>query len=111
MFHLGSRVTLTIADGPFAGVSCDVDSIDSETILFAVVAMTGAFAEAVEVPAEVEALRALYAFFEGTGRPVWNVCGPRGPIPPTAAGMMFVPGALVLQLTALWQATFLGDAP
>ena len=98
-FVLGGRVPLEITDGPYAGVECEVDSINAMPIQY------GALAKAAAVgvgDTDLPALRALYDYFASVGRPVWNIVDPIGPGPATGAGMLRVPVDLMVALVTLW---------
>jgi hypothetical protein len=109
VFVLGRRVTLEIEDGPYAGVTCDVDAIDSDAVLFIVVSLANGYGEAEGAAAQVAALRSLFGYFEGIGRPVWNLVDPKGPVPATESGMLTVRVALMLRLLNLWTDTYLPE--
>jgi hypothetical protein len=103
VFTVGRRVTLKPSE--FKGLTCDVDSIDSQPVQFLVLGRVDAFATA-EGAEAILALEELYDTFETLARPVWNVSGPKGVIPSTKAGMLTVPVPLMLTLVALWTETF-----
>jgi hypothetical protein len=108
-FVLGRRAVLEVEDGPYFGVSCEIDAIDSDAVLYMVVSLANAYGAAEGAAAEVAALRALYSFIESVGRPVWNLVDPKGPIPPDENGMLRVRTALMLRLVNLWTETYLPE--
>ena len=101
-FVIGGRATLAIEDGPFAGVSCEVDTVNSTPIQFMALNRATAVSLADGGAESVNALRELYDLFASLARPVWNLVDPVGPIPTTANGMLRVPEALMYALVDLW---------
>lgn len=105
-FQVGERASLVIDDGPWTGVTCDVDTIDSLPTYQLTLFLADTYAKAEGMGPGLAALRALYEHFASLARPVWNVVNPRGPVPPTVAGMLVIPIPLVIALIDLWTETY-----
>ena len=105
-FRIGDRATLVIDEGPWSGVSCQVDTIDSLPMYQLTLSLAVAYNEAEGMGPGLAALRSLYEHLERVGRPVWNVTNQRGPVPPTVGGMLLVPVPLVIALIDLWTDTY-----
>jgi hypothetical protein len=100
VFAVGGRVPLEVGR-PYAGVLCEVDTINSALVQFGVLAKVAA-AEQAEGAEAIVALTKLYDLFATLARPTWNLVDATGNLPPTAAGMFRVPVPLMLTLIGLW---------
>lgn len=100
-YHLPSeRLTLTVDDG----LAVEVERVASWAIVQTAARLAASFASA-KGAAELGALRDLYEFFVAEAQPTWDLMDHRGPIQPTAGGMLRLPIALGLALVEGWAGT------
>ena len=96
------RVTLTIEDGP----TVEVEKVHADLIYQHAVGLASAFLSA-KPDKQNEPLQALYAFFVGEAQPTWEITDHRGPVLPTAAGMLRLPVALGVDICLEWAGTYI----
>jgi hypothetical protein len=96
---LPERVPITSEE-----LSCEVNRCASWPIQQSAVRLAAAFLRATGA-AELPALSAVYEFFVGEAQPTWDWSDHRGPIPPTAGGLLRVNHLHVLGLVAEWAQT------
>jgi len=96
-----ARAPVEIEDGP----TVEVQPIGAWPIYRTAVGLVSAFLTA-EPAAEMAALQAAYAFFVREAQPTWEILDHRGPVLPTADGMLRLPLPLALAIIDGWVATF-----
>lgn len=94
------RITLTVEDG----LAIEVERVTSWAIVQTASQLAASFANA-KGAAQLPALRDLYAFFVAEAQPTWDLTDHRGPILPTAGGMLRLPLAFGLALVEGWAGT------
>lgn len=93
---------LPIGDGPTA----EVTEIVAWAIYRAAVVLVAACNAAEGDEASIRTLREVYAFFVAEAQPTWSILDHRGPILPTAEGMLRLPVNTALGLVEGWMQTF-----
>jgi hypothetical protein len=97
-----ARAPVEIEDGP----TVEVCSIGAWPIYRTAVGLVSAFLAA-KPAAEAAALRELYTFFVAEAQPTWEIVDHRGPVLPTADGMLRLPVIdIALKIIDGWVSTF-----
>lgn len=103
MYRLpGARVVITIGEGAFAGAAVEVEPIGTFAIRYVASGLVNAFYAAKDPGAEFVALTKAYELFVDEAQPTWAIADHRGPIPPTADGMLRLPVPLALDIIGQW---------
>lgn len=92
------RTRLELEDGP----TIEVMEITTDAIYMAGVGLASTFLGS----RNVADLRKLYAFFVEEAQPTWEIVDHRGPIVPTAEGMLRLPVELAMAMIDRWTETF-----
>lgn len=95
------RTPITVEDGP----TVEVQPIGAWPIYRTAVGLVAAFFAA-KPAEEAAALQAVYRFFVSEAQPTFEIVDHRGPILPTADGMLRLPLPLALGIIDGWTSTF-----
>lgn len=96
----GERVPVTVDD-----LTIEVRTIGAWAVAQAAASLAAAYDRAKPGQPEADALNALYAFFVAEAQPTWAIVDHRGPVLPTAAGMLRLPVPMAFALIAEWIGT------
>lgn len=94
----GERIPLVIAEGPFAGLSAEVEALGVELTRLTAIQAVNAYV----VAENADLLEPVYALFVDEAQPTWALADHRGPIPATVEGMWRLPIRLALAFVDLW---------
>lgn len=101
----GGRVTLTIEDGPYAGVWVEVERVGLWLVYASAVSLA-AKALAASAADRVGAFQKAYETFVIEAQPAWDIEDHKGRVPATAAGMWRLPEVLALTFLQVWAETY-----
>jgi hypothetical protein len=95
------RVTVEV------GPTVEVESIGAWPIYHTAIGLISACTAATTEAATADALHRLYTFFVAEAMPTWEIIDHRGPILPTAEGMLRLPvNEVALAIIEAWAETF-----
>lgn len=99
------RVEVAIDDGP----TVEVATIVAWPLMANAVRLLGVFLAAQGQGAELAVLLEMYRFFVSEAQPSWDIADHRGPIPPTADGMLRLPLPIAIGMVEGWIETFAAE--